>query len=254
MGSYEHLAIRHDSRNSITFRIISNSRPAGLASSATAFAYRARGRRPRPFGSVGVVQIRELAVPDSYAIDLVPHGDSRGRFTEWYRADVLAEATGFGLTLAQANHSVSARGVLRGVHFALVPPGQAKYVYCPSGKVLDVVVDVRVGSPTFGVHDAVLLDSEQPSAVYLAEGLGHAFVSLADHSSVTYLVSSGYSPGREFGINPMDPALDLPWPRDLEFEFSAKDQAAPGLEEARAQGLLPTIEQCTARYEQLRAG
>jgi dTDP-4-dehydrorhamnose 3,5-epimerase len=142
------------------------------------------------------VEIRELAVPDSYVLDLVPHGDSRGRFTEWYRADVLGEAVGHPLPLAQANHSVSARGVLRGVHFALVPPGQAKYVYCPAGRVLDVVVDVRVGSPTFGVHDAVLLDSETPRAVYLAEGLGHAFVSLADASSVTYLVSTGYSPGR----------------------------------------------------------
>jgi dTDP-4-dehydrorhamnose 3,5-epimerase len=198
------------------------------------------------------VEIRELAVPDSYVLDLVPHGDSRGRFTEWYRADVLAEATGHGLPLAQANHSVSARGVLRGVHFALVPPGQAKYVYCPAGKVLDVIVDIRDGSPTFGVHDAVLLDSEQPRAVYLSEGLGHAFVSLADGSSVTYLVSTGYSPGREFGINPMDPALDLPWPSDVEFELSAKDTAAPSLEEARAQGLLPTMAQCTARYEELR--
>jgi dTDP-4-dehydrorhamnose 3,5-epimerase len=200
------------------------------------------------------VQIRELTVPDSYVLDLVPHGDSRGRFTEWYRADVLAEATGFGLPLAQANHSVSARGVLRGVHFALVPPGQAKYVYCPAGKVLDVIVDVRVDSPTFGVHDAVLLDSEQPRAVYLAEGLGHAFVSLADGSSVTYLVSSGYSPGREFGINPMDPALDLPWPEDLEFQLSAKDTAAPTLQEAVDQGLLPTMAQCAARYTELRAG
>ena len=198
------------------------------------------------------MEIRELAVPDSYALDLVPHGDSRGRFTEWYRADVLAKETGFGLTLAQANHSVSARGVLRGVHFALVPPGQAKYVYCPSGKVLDVIVDIRVGSPTFGVHDSVLLDSEQPRAVYLAEGLGHAFVSLADNSSVTYLVSSGYSPGREFGINPMDPELDLPWPTDIEFEFSAKDQAAPTLAEAKEQGLLPTMEQCAAYYAELR--
>ena len=131
------------------------------------------------------MQIRELAVPDSYVLDLVPHGDSRGRFTEWYRADILAGATGFGLTLAQANHSVSARGVLRGVHFALVPPGQAKYVYCPAGKVLDVIVDIRVGSPTFGVHDSVVLDSDEPRAVYLAEGLGHAFLSLADDSSVT---------------------------------------------------------------------
>lgn len=199
------------------------------------------------------MQIRELAVPDSYLLDLVPHGDPRGRFTEWYRADVLSEATGFPLTLAQANHSVSARGVLRGVHFALVPPGQAKYVYCPAGRVLDVVVDVRVGSPTFGAHEAVVLDSEQPRAVYLAEGLGHAFVSLADNSSVTYLVSSGYSPGREFGIDPMDPDLDLPWPADVEFELSAKDRAAPTLAEAREQGLLPTLEQSTARYAELRS-
>ena len=197
------------------------------------------------------VQIRELAVPDSYVLDLVPHGDSRGRFTEWYRADVLTEATGRTLGLAQANHSVSARGVLRGVHFALVPPGQAKYVYCPAGKVLDVVVDVRVGSPTFGVHDSVLLDSDEPRAVYISEGIGHAFLSLADASSVTYLVSTGYSPGREFGIDPMDPALGLPWPSDLEFEVSAKDVAAPTLAEAAAQELLPTMAQCSAHYASL---
>jgi dTDP-4-dehydrorhamnose 3,5-epimerase len=198
------------------------------------------------------VQIRELAVPDSYVLDLVPHGDPRGRFTEWYRADVLSSATGFGLTLAQANHSVSARGVLRGVHFALVPPGQAKYVYCPAGKVLDVIVDIRVDSPTFGVHDSVVLDSDEPRAVYLSEGLGHAFLSLADNSSVTYLVSTGYSPGREFGINPFDPELGLPWPTDIEFDLSAKDQAAPTLAEAKEQGLLPTMEQCAAYYAELR--
>ena len=198
------------------------------------------------------MEIRETAVPDSYVLDLVPHGDSRGRFTEWYKADVLAGVNGFALTLAQANHSVSARGALRGVHFALVPPGQAKYVYCPAGKVLDVIVDVRVGSPTFGVHDSVVLDSEHPRAVYLSEGLGHAFVSLADDSSVTYLVSTGYSPGRELGIHPMDPELDLPWPADMEFGFSAKDQAAPTLAEAKEQGLLPTMEQCAARYAELR--
>ncbi|MEI4272116.1 dTDP-4-dehydrorhamnose 3,5-epimerase [Klenkia sp. LSe6-5] len=199
------------------------------------------------------MNVLELAVPDAYVLDLVPHGDRRGRFTEWYRADVLTEAVGHPLTLAQANHSVSARGVLRGVHFALVPPGQAKYVYCPSGRVLDVVVDVRVGSPTFGVVDAVELDSEHPRAVYLAEGLGHAFVALEDRTSVTYLVSTGYSPGREFGVDPMDPDLALPWPTDVEFELSAKDAAAPTLATAREQGLLPTMAQCTVRYEQLRA-
>ena len=198
------------------------------------------------------MKIRELAVPDSYVLDLVPHGDPRGRFTEWYRADVLSGATGFGLTLAQANHSVSARGVLRGVHFALVPPGQAKYVYCPSGRMLDIVVDIRVGSPTFGMHDSVVLDSDEPRAVYLAEGLGHAFVSLADDTSVTYLCSTGYSPGREFAIDPFDPALALPWPADMAFELSPRDETAPSLADAREQGLLPTMEQCEARYAELR--
>jgi len=200
------------------------------------------------------VEIRELAVPDSYLVDLVPHGDSRGRFTEWYRADVLSAALGHPLTLAQANHSVSARGALRGVHFAQVPPGQAKYVYCPAGKLLDVVVDLRVGSPTFGVHDAVVLDSEQPRALYLAEGLGHAFLSLADGTSLTYLVSTGYDPGREFTVSPLDPELDLPWPGDVELELSDRDRAAPTLAEARERGLLPTTDQCAARYAQLRAG
>jgi dTDP-4-dehydrorhamnose 3,5-epimerase len=200
------------------------------------------------------VQIRELAVRDAYVLDLVAHGDARGRFTEWYRADVLSAAVGHGLPLAQANHSVSARGALRGVHFALVPPGQAKYVYCPAGQVLDVVVDVRVGSPTFGTHDSVVLGGDRPRAVYLSEGLGHAFLSLADGSSVTYLVSSGYDPAREFGIDPLDPALGLPWPADVAFELSAKDQQAPTLAEARQRGLLPTMEECAARYAQLRPG
>jgi dTDP-4-dehydrorhamnose 3,5-epimerase len=200
------------------------------------------------------VEIRPLAVPGSYVLDLVPHGDPRGRFTEWYRADVLAGALGHPLTLAQANHSVSARGVLRGLHFALVPPGQAKYVYCPAGRALDVVVDVRVGSPTFGTSDSVLLDAASPRAVYLGEGLAHAFLSLADDTSVTYLVSSGYDPAREFGVHPLDPELALPWPADVDLQLSAKDQAAPTLAQAREQGRLPTMESCAARYAQLRAG
>ncbi len=207
-----------------------------------------------PLATVPPVEIRELAVPDSYVLDLVAHGDDRGSFTEWYRADVLASATGRSLPLAQANHSVSALGVLRGVHFALVPPGQAKYVYCPAGRVLDVVVDVRVGSPTFGVSDAVLLEADRPRAVFLAEGLGHAFLALEDRSSVTYLVSTGWSPGREFALSPLDPDLALPWPADVEFRLSDKDRAAPTLAQARELGVLPTVEQCTARYAQQRAG
>jgi dTDP-4-dehydrorhamnose 3,5-epimerase len=88
--------------------------------------------------------------------------------------------------------------------------------------------------------------------VYLAEGLGHAFLSLADGSSVTYLVSSGYDPTREFGVHPLDPELALPWPDDVELQLSAKDAAAPTLAEAREQGLLPTMDSCAARYAELR--
>ena len=198
------------------------------------------------------MEIRELAVPDCFVIDLVAHGDSRGRFVEWFKADALGEAIGYRFAPVQANHSVSARGALRGVHYALVPPGQAKYVYCPAGEILDVIVDVRVGSATFGVHDSVRLGGEQPRAVFLAEGVGHAFVSLAPGSSTTYLVSSPYAPEREFGIDPLDSELALPWPADLEFEFSAKDRTAPSLAQARERGLLPTTEQCTARYTELR--
>ena len=200
------------------------------------------------------MEIRQLAVPDSYALDLVPHGDTRGRFTEWYRADVLAEALGFGLTLAQANHSVSARGVLRGVHFALVPPGQAKYVYCPAGKVLDVIVDIRVGSPTFGVSDAVRLDDEDRRGVYLAEGLGHAFMALTEDANVTYLCSEPYNPTGEHGTHPLDPDLDLPWPADIAPLLSDKDAAAPTLAEAERQGLLPSYDACVAFYDTLRTG
>jgi dTDP-4-dehydrorhamnose 3,5-epimerase len=198
------------------------------------------------------VEVRELAVPDSYVLELTPHGDRRGRLVEWFRADALAEVTGFAPAIAQANHSVSARGVLRGLHFSLVPPGQGKYVYCPAGAVLDVVVDVRDGSPTFGVHDVVVLDSEQPRAVYLSEGVGHAFLALRDDSSVTYLLSTPYAPERECGISPLDPDLALPWPQDVRVELSAKDAAAPTLREARARGLLPSMAACRARYEELR--
>jgi dTDP-4-dehydrorhamnose 3,5-epimerase len=133
-----------------------------------------------------------------------------------------------------------------------VPPGQAKYVYCAAGAVLDVVVDVREGSPTFGTHDSVLLDAETPRAVYLTEGLGHAFLSLADASSVTYLVSTTYNPEREFGIHALDPELALPWPADVPIELSAKDAAAPTLQEARARGQLPTMAACAAWTQRSR--
>jgi dTDP-4-dehydrorhamnose 3,5-epimerase len=148
------------------------------------------------------------------------------------------------MTLAQANLSVSKAGTLRGVHFADVPPGQAKYVSCPRGAVIDFVVDVRVGSPTFGVTDAVRLDSEHRRAVYLPEGVGHAFLALEDYSTLAYLCSTGYAPGREHGITPVDPKLGLALPDGVDFLMSEKDTAAPTLEQAAESGLLPTWDAC----------
>ena len=197
------------------------------------------------------MKVRELCVPGAFEFTPIQHQDGRGLFLEWFKVDRLAEAIGHPLTLAQANLSVSTAGTLRGVHFADVPPGQAKYVTCPRGAVLDFVVDVRVGSPTFGVCDAVRLDGDDRRAVYLSEGLGHAFLALEDDSTLTYLCSTGYSPGREHGINPLDPALDLPLPDGVDFVLSDKDTAAPTLAQAADQGLLPDWQTCREWVESL---
>ena len=200
------------------------------------------------------MQVDELRVPGAWSFTPRQFSDPRGVFLEWFKAEALQTAVGHPLTVAQANHSVSARGTLRGVHFADVPPGQAKYVYCTRGAVLDVVVDLRVGSPTFGVSDAVRLDEQDRRGIYLSEGLGHAFLALTDDANVTYLCSTPYAPGREHGVHPLDPELELPWPQDVEPLLSDKDTAAPTLAEARERGLLPSYEQCTAYYATLRGG
>jgi epimerase EvaD len=200
----------------------------------------------------GAMQVRELSIAHAWEFTPRAFGDERGVFLEWFKAAEVAAAIGHPFVLAQANHSVSRRGVLRGIHYAKVPPGQAKYVYCPRGAALDVIVDIRVGSPTFGQWDAVRLDPVDRRAVYIAEGLGHAFIALEDETSLTYLCSTGYNPAGEFGTDPVDAALDLPWPTDLVPVLSDKDRDAPTLAEAAAAGLLPDYGECVAFYESLR--
>lgn len=199
------------------------------------------------------MQVRELAVPG--AVEFIPRifPDARGLFVAPFQESAFVAALGHGLHLAQSNHSVSRRGVIRGVHFSDVPPGQAKYVHCARGALLDVAVDVRVGSPTFGRWDVVRLDDQAYRAVYLAEGVGHAFIALTDGTVMAYLCSTGYHPGTERTVNPLDPALALPWPTDLEPVLSDKDRMAPTLAEAAAAGILPRWEDCQARYAALRA-
>ncbi|WP_327246385.1 dTDP-4-dehydrorhamnose 3,5-epimerase [Streptomyces sp. NBC_01320] len=197
--------------------------------------------------------MRQLSLEGAWVHEPKVFPDSRGSFHEWFRASELSEAAGHGLQLAQANLSVSRRGTLRGIHFADVPPSQAKYVKCVRGAVLDVIVDIRVGSPTYKQWEAVRLDDMDHHAVYLAEGLGHSFMALTDDATVVYLCSEGYAPGREHGIDPLDPELSIEWPEGITPLLSEKDAAAPSLAEAEKQGLLPSYEACRAYYAQLRA-
>ena len=172
--------------------------------------------------------------------------DDRGVFLEAFKADILSEAIGHPFTLKQMNVSSSSAGTVRGIHFADVPVGQAKYVECFSGAILDVVVDIRVGSPTFGQWDAVELNSTSRKALYISEGLGHAFCALTDDATVGYLCSEPYAPEHEHGITPLDSALALPWPEGTAALMSPKDLEAPTLAEALASGLLPSYESCLA--------
>jgi dTDP-4-dehydrorhamnose 3,5-epimerase len=189
------------------------------------------------------VKIRPLAIDDAYEVTPVQHGDPRGLFLEWYKADALDEAIGERLPLAQANLSVSARDVIRGLHYADVPPGQAKYVTCVAGAVLDVVVDIRVGSPTYGQWETVQLDDVDRRAVYVTEGLGHGFCVLSGSATVLYLCSTGYQPAREHAIHPLDPDLAIAWPTTAPV-ISARDLAAPTLADAHAVGALPDYAAC----------
>lgn len=199
-----------------------------------------------------MVQIRELSIPDTYEITPRQHSDDRGLFFEFYRFDRLEETIGHSLDLKQGNTSVSRRGSVRGIHFADIPPSQAKYVMAPHGAVLDFVIDIRVGSPTFGTWDSVLLDDKDRRAIYVAEGVGHCFVALTDDATVSYLVTDVYNPTREHGINPLDGdiALEFPIPAD-ELLLSPKDTDAPGLAEAAESGLLPTWDDARAFYASL---
>lgn len=198
------------------------------------------------------MQIRELSVPDAFEITPKQHHDDRGVFLEWYRFDKLAEVVGHPLELAQGNTSVSKKGTVRGIHFADVPPGQAKYVTTTHGSVMDFVIDIRVGSPTFGKWDSVLLDDRNRRAVYISEGIGHCFVALSDNATVSYLVSATFNAEREYGITPLDDSIGLDFGMPVEsLLLSPKDLAAPSLDEALESGILPTWDTARAYYASL---
>ncbi|MFR9752787.1 dTDP-4-dehydrorhamnose 3,5-epimerase family protein [Nocardia sp. 004] len=179
------------------------------------------------------MQVRELAIQGAWEFTPTKFEDPRGVFVETFKSTVFEKVTGRPFDLHQVNCSVSAAGVLRGIHYTATPPGQAKYVTCAHGALLDVVVDLRPDSPTYGRWDSVVLDDIHRRSVYLSEGLGHAVLSLEDNSTLVYLCSLEYSPELDRQIDVFDTDLAIEWPtvgrdgRPLEFTRSAKDAAAP---------------------------
>jgi NDP-hexose 3,5-(Or5-) epimerase len=202
---------------------------------------------PRQITVEQKVLISEMTVPGAYRIEPEPLVDLRGQFYESVRKSTLLADSGWELAVRQVNFSVSRRNTLRGIHGTTVPPGQVKLVTCVRGSALDIAVDIRVGSPTFGCYDVTYQSPESGTAVYLPDGVGHAFLALTDDTCMCYLCSAEYIPGTMVDIDALDPDLALPWGLTEPPIRSAKDAAALSLAEVAAAGLLPTYEQCPPR-------
>ncbi|MGP4115178.1 dTDP-4-dehydrorhamnose 3,5-epimerase family protein [Streptomyces sp. 4N509B] len=182
--------------------------------------------------------ISELAVPGAFRFEPRQILDERGSFFEALRTEELSRAVGTAFAARQINFSVSRRNTLRGIHSVTVPPGQAKYVTCVRGALRDIVVDLRLGSPTYGAYDVNLLTPEQGTCVYVPEGVGHGFLTLTDDATICYVLSSAHVPGTQVDINPFDPDLALPWGYTEPPMVSKKDATAPTAAEAAKAGLL----------------
>ncbi len=170
--------------------------------------------------------------------------DGRGLFTSPLREPDFEAAVGRKMfPVKDISYNVSGRGVLRGIHYTTTPPGRAKFVYCPHGVVTDYLVDLRVGSPTFGTWSVTELSGDCGRALYIPIGVGHAFLSHREGSVIVYVMSQGYVPEHELAISAVDPAVGLPI-GDMPITQSQRDVTAPTLKVARQQGLLPDYETC----------
>ena len=171
-------------------------------------------------------------IPDVIIIEPTVHGDHRGYFVETFRADKLEDFLGYKLNFGQDNESKSSKGVLRGLHYQLVPHAQTKLVRVISGRVLDVAVDIRRNSPTFGQHVAVELTADNKKQLLVPRGFAHGFVVLEDDTIFAYKVDNYYSPECDRGIAFDDPVLNIDWIlKTEELKLSDKDTKQPKLNE-----------------------
>jgi len=169
------------------------------------------------------MKVTPLAIAGAWIIESPVYPDDRGIFREWFKLEALMENGVPAFEVRQANTSISKKGVIRGIHYSPEIDGQTKLVTCTSGSVLDVIVDLRPESKTYGEHLEVELSESLGKCVYISSGLGHGFQALEDNSVVTYLLDKEYSPSNEFGLNPVDPKLNIKWPL-LDFHISEKDR------------------------------
>lgn len=178
------------------------------------------------------MQFTKTKIPDVIIIEPTVHGDERGYFVETYRKDKLEAFLGYRINFCQDNESKSSKGVLRGLHYQLPPFAQTKLVRVIQGRVLDVAVDIRKGSPTFGQHVAVELSAENKRQLLVPRGFAHGFVVLEDDTVFAYKVDSYYSPECDRGIAFDDPDIGIDWQIPYEqFNLSAKDRVQPNLKE-----------------------
>lgn len=179
------------------------------------------------------MQFIRTHIHDVIIIEPQVHGDNRGYFVETFRGDKLEEFLGYKINFCQDNESKSSRGVLRGLHYQLPPHAQTKLVRVIQGRVLDVAVDIRKGSPTFGLHVSVELSSENKKQMLVPRGFAHGFVVLEDDTVFAYKVDNYYSPECDRGIAFDDVALNIDWQiAHAELNLSAKDKVQPKLSEA----------------------
>ncbi|GAA2728861.1 dTDP-4-dehydrorhamnose 3,5-epimerase family protein [Streptomyces nogalater] len=201
------------------------------------------------------MESRTLLVEGAHAFTPRVFPDARGCFVSPFQQTPVAEALGHRLfPVAQTNHSRSRRGVVRGAHFTLTPPGIAKYVYCARGRARDYVIDIRVGSPTFGQWDSVVLDDRNFRAMYFPVGVAHAFAALEDDTVMSYMLSGEYVADNELALSVFDPDLALELPGDTPLLLSERDTAAPTLRELESDGRLPRYEECVKLEHDLYAG
>ena len=189
------------------------------------------------------LEILPIGIQGAYIATSTLHVDNRGNFREWFRQEEVLNYTGFNFLTVQANLSVSDLGVMRGIHYSLAPEGQAKWVTCANGAILDLVVDLRQSSPTFKKVVCVELRASEGRSLLIGPGLGHGFISLERNTIISYLLSSPYTQEYEYEINPTDELLKINYNlasiKGINLIMSAKDAHAPTLKERQEAGQLP---------------